>query len=97
MKKNISEWDFIEAFKLMDRGEQYTPEALIALYEYFAELEKSCDIDIELDVIAICCEYTEYADFDEIKDNYYELEDMDDLKNRTQVIEFEGGIIIQDF
>ena len=26
-----------------------------------------------------------------------ELEDMDDLKNRTQVIEFEGGIIIQDF
>lgn len=51
-----------------------------------------------MDVIALCCEYTEYEDFEELQQDYPDIEDMEELRNNTTVIETEtGAFIIQQF
>ena len=58
--QEINNSDFHTAFHRMDRGSQFSYEALDLLYDYFDSIGE----DIELDVIAICCEYSEmhYSD-----------------------------------
>jgi hypothetical protein len=56
----------------------------------------------KLDVIAICCEFSEYEDLGEVFEvypnlQYAEPESLDDLRRNTTVIEFDSGIIIQDY
>jgi hypothetical protein len=59
MKKTLDRYDFINEFIKFDRANQFTPKALSFLFDYFEEYENETGKDIELDVIAICCEYTE--------------------------------------
>jgi len=66
MKKTISEYDFTQAFTDMNRSNNFSYEGLKALFNYFEELGE----EIELDVIAICCEYTEYSDVREFAGAY---------------------------
>lgn len=56
---------FRDAFHRANRGTQFSYEALGLLFDYFEE----CDPDMELDVIAICCEFVEMDD-DEARDAY---------------------------
>jgi len=60
MIQTVNNSDFHNAFNSMDRGNQFSYEALNMLFNYFEEFDE----DMELDVIAICCEYSEmsYAD-----------------------------------
>ena len=57
--------------------------------------------EIDFDPIAICCEYSEYENLNEIKENYssVEINNIDDLRYHTSVIEIENTdrLIIQDF
>jgi hypothetical protein len=53
MKKTIDFQDFAEEFKRYNRADDFTREGLRELFDYFEE----CDPDLELDVIAICCDY----------------------------------------
>ena len=95
MKTTITALDFNEAMTTFKCGFSY--EGGTALFEYLEELEADCDIDIELDPVALRCEFTEYEDLDEIKDSYPDIETIDDLYDNTTVITFDGGIIIADF
>ena len=63
--------DFCRAFKEI-RPDNFTPDALDALFNYFEELEES-GVKIELDVIAICCEYTEYENVLTVVDSHDEV------------------------
>jgi len=81
----------------------YSYNGSIALAEYLEELEECDGEQIELDVIAIRCDFTEYESLEELAKDYFssELEEPHDLKEyfeeNTTLIQFEGGIIIQDF
>jgi len=87
---------FTELF--MDvRPDNFSSAGLYALYDYLEELEDGSGEEITLDVIGICSEYSEFKDLAEIKDNYADVESIEDLRDITSVIEFDGGIIIQDF
>ena len=56
------------------------------------------DKPYELDVIAICCEFTEYASLDEVKDNYGDGLTLDEVYDNTTVLELaNGGYILQDY
>ena len=90
---------FRQTFHNYGRSDQFSHEGLNALFDYLEELSEDTGANIELDVIALCCEFTEYADLEEIKSNYFKtaLDTLDDLSDYTQVIQFETGIIIQDF
>ena len=47
---------FIQEFHNHGRGEQFTHEALCAMYDYLNSAG-----DLRLDVVQLCCDYTEYT------------------------------------
>lgn len=69
MKTTVSRYDFERAFVDADRKENFSYEGLGLLFAYFEDLEESTGEEIELDVIAICCEYSEDT-VSEIARNY---------------------------
>jgi hypothetical protein len=69
MKITINESQFIEAFRTAGRDKQFSYKGLRALYSYFEQYEEDTGEEMELDVIAICCDYTE-ADWRQIADDY---------------------------
>jgi hypothetical protein len=75
MKTTISHAsEFRDAFRQANRQDQFSYEALNMLYEYFEDV----DPDMELDVIAICCEYSEDT-LEDIANNYrIDLVDVDE-------------------
>ena len=97
--KTVDIYDFRRAFADYDRADQFSHEGLGALFDWLDELAEDTDTPYELDVIALCCEFSEYSDLSEIKANYSgtDIDSLDDLRDHTSVIEFDGGIIVQDF
>jgi hypothetical protein len=125
--KTISSYAFHDEFQSSDsRKDTFSYNARQALFEYLDDLSDQCDEPIELDIVSICCEYTEYESAIEAVDAYTEdcpyLLDEDELiesdgtsidtvtliekqtekaleylNDNTRVIEFDGGIIIQNF
>jgi len=75
MKQTVYLSDFRDAFERMDRGAQFSYEALELIYDYLEE----CDPDSELDVIAICCDFSEMTP-EEIAQAYGLDEDEDVLE-----------------
>ena len=65
----VNEYSFAEAFRQV-RPENFSYEGLKALYDYLDELSEDIGEPIELDVIAICCEYSENKNFKELKKYY---------------------------
>jgi hypothetical protein len=78
MKTTVSRYDFERAFVDADRKDNFSYEALGLLFDYFEELEADLGEEIELDVIAICCEYSEDT-LEDIANNYgIDLVDVDE-------------------
>lgn len=97
-KSNISLCEFMDEFRGGQYKDNFSYEGLKALYEYFEQYEEDEGEEIELDVVTIACDWTEYEDIEEIKENYSCIENMDDLYSYTSVIEADNGhIIIIDF
>jgi hypothetical protein len=83
MKQNITFSDFVDQFRAYDRYDQFGYEALRVLFDYFEEYEDSCGTEIELDVIAICCEYS-VEHWEDIASNYdIDFDDDDDKKSKV--------------
>ena len=90
MITSINKTEFIEGFNKWHGGDykdNFSYEGLNALFEHFEWLELEFDEEIELDVIAICCEYTEYENLAEIQEQYPDIETVEDLRELTEVIE----------
>tara|TARA_R100001594_G_scaffold97565_2_gene131876 strand:+ start:626 stop:973 length:348 start_codon:yes stop_codon:yes gene_type:complete len=66
MKQTINEHQFINAF---DKDENFSYEALELLFKYFEQYEEDTGEEIELDPIAIRCEYVEMSK-EELLDQY---------------------------
>ena len=78
MKKTVNFYDFRKEFEEMDKGDNFSYAGLEALFNYFEEYEAATSEEIELDVIAICCEFTEYASVDEYYgEDGYVIEDIE--------------------
>ena len=94
MYQRVTFSDFRQAFHNHDR--QFSHEGLKALFDYLEEQEQDTG-EIELDVIALCCNYVEYKDFQEFKGDYPSIDSMDQLRDETMVIEFKDGFLIEVF
>ena len=112
MKTTVSCHDFINAFLNADRAKQFSRAGLVALFDYLEDYEADTGEEIELDVIALCCDYSEYetalecaieygyeADEDEVEADEYKVEAdaLEWLQERTHVIEHADGVIIFNF
>lgn len=65
MKQTVNEFMFMEAFKDMGRADNFTPEALRSLFAFLEEMERDTGEESELDVIAICCDFSQES-YDDI-------------------------------
>jgi hypothetical protein len=76
---------FRDQFTQYGRKDQFSYEALGLLFDYFED----CDPDMELDVVAICCEYYEDTPAD-IANNYWDRDSVPDDEDelRDQVREY---------
>lgn len=101
MYTRISKYDFMEAFRNMDVYDQFGYEALSALFDYIEDVEQDTGVEIDLDVVAICCDYT-VSTLKEVRDAYDLDEDVDVLEylmDNTVVVEEldDGRILYQNF
>lgn len=108
MHQNISTDEAIKLLK-EDDNIDWSWSGAEALVEYLEDLEDSLNESIQFDRVAIRCEYSEYSSALEAAQDYGFIpeddEDEDDvessaiayLENKTTVIKFEGGVIIQQF
>lgn len=116
MHESVTESGFIDAFRRMDRMDGWSYPGLRALYEYLEQYEEDTGTQIELDVVSLCCDFSEYStaleaaeefgfkapgkDEGEEEDEYEdraEEEATEWLGDRTSVIPFTGGVIVQSF
>lgn len=105
--KTFDLYDFMREFERYDRGDRFSSEALEELYNYYDEFGEP----YELDVIEICCNWTEYESLDEFATAYgytEEVEGMEEeekeqyltdiLNNNTcYFLLSNGGIVLQDY
>lgn len=78
MKITVTGTMFKDAFYQAGRHDNFSYEGLSILFNYFEDYEGNCGGSIELDVVAICCEYQEMSVAD-IAENYsIEIDNLDD-------------------
>jgi hypothetical protein len=98
MKKTVTESMFHAAFKDMDREDNFSYDARAALFEYLEQYEEDTGEMLELDVIALCCEYTEYENIAEYNEAYgTDYTDRDEVGSDTVMIPVgDEGFIAQN-
>lgn len=101
MIKTLSKSDFIDEMtfsKDSSYNNCFSYEGLVALFNYFEQYEEDTGEQIECDPIDFCCEYHEYDNMEELKGDYSEIKNRQDLEDNTTVIDCDNGhIIIQNF
>ena len=92
-------YDFRLEFLNSSRAEQFSLLALDALFEYLDELSDAIGEDIKVDVIGICCEWSEYDSVEECCAAYgSDYNDLYDLQDVTAAIPLEnGGVLVHEF
>jgi len=98
MKQSINMYDFERAFKNFER-DNFSYDGLKALFEYLEEYEDSTGEEVELDVIALCCEYMEYDSLKEYNDDYgTKYSEIDAIQDDTTLIKIDdNSFIIQQY
>ena len=73
-----------DEFQTMARYDQFTYEAYEVLFDYLWDLGEDIGEPIEFDVIAICCEWSEYDSIRELAEQYgVAVEDVIDVDEDT--------------
>ena len=79
-------YQFREAFRLAGRMDQFSYEGLEVLFDYLENLSEDIGETIELDPVAICCDYNEYS-IEELIDNYdIDVSDADGDEDEIKTI-----------
>ena len=109
MKQTIGFSEFQDAFKSL-RPNNFSLQGLGVLWDYLEEHENDCGVEVELDVIAICCDFSEDGweniaksyDFIDLSECETEEDKVEEVKkcleeNGALVGEVEGGFVYRDF
>jgi hypothetical protein len=106
MKTTLSTSQAADLLKA-DTNAKWSRAGAAALVEYLENLEQECGTEIEFDHVALRCDYSEFKSVLEaatqcgFEPSAFQAEDDDAafewLQDRTQVIEFESGVIIRNF
>ena len=106
--KSFDLYDFRREFERYDRADRFSDEALEDLYNYYDDWGEP----YELDVIEICCNWTEYENLEEYAKEYMNESDfegiedddereeiiIDNLNDNTYFTRLNnGGLLIQNY
>ena len=86
MKQTVNNTAFHDAFINYGRTDNFSYEARDMLFDYFESIESDTGEEIELDVIAICCEYTEDSLEDVIANYSIDVSECEDDEASQLVI-----------
>ena len=97
MKQTVNFTMFYDSFS--NRRENFSYEGLRAIFDYLEQYEEGAETEIELDPIAICCEYSEYESIEDFQSEYSdEYKTIEDIQEVTTVIPIDdNSFIIQSF
>ena len=74
----LDKHDFADAFKRYNRQDQFSSEGFEVLFDYLENLSEDTGESIELDAVALCCDYYE-SSIQELIDNYnIDLSEVDE-------------------
>jgi hypothetical protein len=76
MKTTVSVYDFRDAFQSMGRGSHFSYQGLRILFDWLEELEASGGDELELDVVALCCDFAESTPKEVAKDYRIDIEGL---------------------
>ena len=105
--KTFDLYDFKREFERYDRGDVFSDEALEELFNYYDDFGEP----YELDVIEICCNWTECETLDDYVHDYMDESDLEgldddereeailnDLDNKTYFTRLgNGSVLIQNY
>lgn len=91
MKVTLTQHDFQKAFENSIYSNKYSYAALDALWNHYEWAEVSTGEEIELDVAAIACEWSELTLADAL--DHYRAPSLDALEDRTFVIQLSGNVL----
>lgn len=80
---------FQNAFDRYGRSAQFTSKGLQLLFDYIEDLSNDTGHNIELDVIALCCQYSEYTLEEFLND--YKPDGIDSIEELEQAL-LDGSI-----
>ena len=103
--QTLTKSEFIDAFMQSSRKDQFSYDALTAIFEYLEEFSDSTGEPVELDIVGICCEWSEmtwqeiaqYYDVDlsQCTDDDERIGEVEDfLSKNTQYAEASEGTFV---
>lgn len=103
--KTFDEYDFINEFKAYDRMDNFTRHGLRVLFNSLEEMANDCGMNIEMDVIALCCDYNELSADDVINEynidldnnDYDHIDDASERKNQLAQDYLNDNTMLIDF
>lgn len=108
MKITLSNYDVAHALR-SDSNAGWSRAGAFAMADHMESLETDLGVEMDLDVVAIRCDYAEYPSAVDAASNYgwapdeTEYDEANEaaalswLQDRTSVISFDGGVIIAKF
>jgi len=85
MKQSVNFSTFQLAFESI-RPDNFSYEGLSILFDYLEQLEQDCDFEMELDVIALCCDFSE-DHYTDVAANYdIDLSDCEDEDEELEAV-----------
>lgn len=108
MKTTVDFYDFKHSFERI-RPDNFSREGLSVLWDYLEQYEADTGEELEMDVIALCCDFSEDT-WQNIADNYrIDLEGCEDDDEKEQAVadylsdegayvgHVAGGFVYRDF
>lgn len=97
MKQSVNFYAFLDAFRACGRDGQFSHWALETLFDHLEQYEDDCGVELELDVVAICCDFSEDS-WKNIADDYcIDLDGCADDEERIEAVraflEDEGALV----
>jgi len=85
MKQTVNFYAFRDAFNSC-RPDNFTYEGLSVLFDYLTAYEDDTGEELELDVIALCCDYAESTYQEIAKDYDIDFSDCETEEDRRQAV-----------
>ena len=87
MKTSVNFSQFCDAFRDMNRNDNFSYDGKRALYDFIEEMADQTGEEYELDVIALCCEFAESSLEDIINDYRIDVSEAEDDDEKADMVE----------
>lgn len=87
-----------QLFRECGREDHFSYEGFNALYNYLEEYSEDTGEEFEIDVIALCCDFTEYESWEEVYNNYSysynnESKTFEELEEEGELEDFQEWVV----